>query len=433
MKSVLPLIIAFVLIGMLSIATLYYVTGVITYNTNIYMNQAYGTEWRALEEEVRSILLTILRKYSYYAVQQFNTTFMNNYEDEGFQENPDPESRVTRKVMVRTDHKKTTIINEYVKYNYGDFSSTYTYCYVTHDPNSLYELNLEGYSASRNDYLDAIYRASIDASTVLTEYTYTVMNRWIDIREDLGYRIYIIDINSYFNTTLASNPYNGSIGTTRMGTNVVLDVYSPWSGYKRVNETVEILFKVIFKEGFRNDTSFYLPIRVYAYISIGNENISYIIDPDNVTTILYSKMFHRMSELEYIPGNLDKIVLDKIKEYYSGEGETIIYYTFNTRTNIPEYVFNSIIYNMSLSDPTYDDEFRIPCSEKDYQKLPKRIQEFPPRHTMTFFIGGLVYANIDGIYVVTPLQIVYSYLFDTQPQNYDWSYSDYIVGDIGQV
>jgi len=87
-----------------------------------------------------------------------------------------------------------------------------------------------------------------------------------------------------------------------------------------------------------------------------------------------------------------------------------------------------MIYHMSLSDPSYDDEFRPPCSEDD-------VRNTAPRHTMTFFIGGLVFANIDGVHVVAPLQVIYAYLFDTQPSEtqYDWSFTGRVVGDLGLV
>jgi len=416
MKSILPLIIAFVLVAMLSVATLYYITSVVTYNADISMNRTHRAEWRVLEEEVRSILLTILRKNSHYALQKFEETFLNNYEDDGFYE--EPSKVIIRKVVIRRGRRRYLLLNMYIYYRYSKYSSTIYYCYLNGNIDDLYELNLQGYNMSRNDYLDAINKASTDATSLLSEYSYTTIMRWINMREKLGYKIYLINMTAYFNVSLESNPVNGSVGISREGINVVLDVYSPWSGYKRINET--------FKEAVEGDTQIYLPIKALAYIVIGGEKVSYILDPQNISVVLYSKMFHRMSELEYIYGTLDKIILNEVGGYYLGKGETILYFGIQARRNIIAYILNSIIYNMSLSDPDYDDTFQVPCSEDD-------PNTYIPRHTMTFFIGGLIYANIDGIYVVTPLQIVYSYLFDTQPQNYDWSYSDYIVGDIGQV
>jgi len=411
MKSVIPLIIALVLIAMITLATIYYTTTIVVYHADINLNPSYNSEWVILTEEIRSVLLTTIRRTSVYAYNAFIQTFQKEYGDAGFSE--DPSRVITRRYGSR--------VNNYVYYKYSYFSSTSIYV-NTRNPSDLLKLYLKGYNMSRADYLDAIHKASVDASNILQQYSRNSINEWISLRRGMGYRIQLINLTAYYITDLSSNQVNGSIGLNRIGLNVVLDVYSPWSGYKRFNETVEVSIEVLFKKADSGDTSYILPILAKAYVVIGGERVSYIIDLKNVSVVLYGRMFHRMSELIYTPGSLEKIYLNPLTGYYHGYGETLMYYEVKARRNLVAFIFYSMIYNMSLSDPIYDDAFPPPISEDNTRNT-------VPRHTMTFFIGGLVHGNIDGIYVVAPLQVVYAYLWDTQPQGYNWKFDDQVVGD----
>ncbi len=417
MKSIIPLIIALVLVLMLVLATIYFTTMIVTYNANISSGPKSTSEWWIFEEEIKSVLLTSLMEGSQKAAEAFNQTFKTLYTDQGFSEDPN-------RVIVR-ESRYGWDTNSYIYYKYSRYSSTTIYC-QTNDPDDLYKKNLEGYNMSRTQFIDAIHKASTTASAVLSDTVWATLQRWVEERSTLGYRIQIIDVLAYYYVDLQSNPTNGSIGINRVGVHAVIDVYSPWSGYKRFSERVEAEIRTVFKEGVEGDTEIYIPIKTTAYLTIGNNRIAYMLDPSNITIILYSKMFHRMSETVYTPGQLDMVKLKDVAGYYHGNGETTLYYAAEMKRNVIALILNSMIYNMSLSDPDADDSYRVPCSEDD-------PNTYIVRHTMTFFIGGLLYATIDGIYMTTPIQIVYTYMFDTAPTNYDWVFDDHIVGDPGQV
>jgi len=423
MKGLMPLIIALILIAMITLATIHYTTTMVTYNASIAQSTTGNIEWVALQDELRSMMLTTLRKASQSATLKFIEVFLKEYGDDGFIEDPN-------RVITRTYRSgSTTITRSYIYYKYSYFSSTTIYA-NTRNPSDLYKLYLKGYNMSRSDFIDALTKASREASKILMNTSQTMINNWVNIRVQYGYRLHVVNHTAYYITTLSSNPNDGSIGVSRIGLNLVLDVYSPWSGYKRFNETIEVYLEVRFKQGIKGDTCYYIPLLFKAYVYIGGERTSYILDPDNIVVKLYSKMFHRWGETVYTPratpNGLDMVILGNIAGYYYGDGYTQVYYSFNLRRNRYAFIAYSLIYNTSLSDPSYDDEFKPPLSEDV-------LNTVVDRHTMTFFIGGLITTSIDNIYIATPLQLVFSYLYDTNPPPYDWLVEQLFYGDPGQV
>ncbi|RLG80876.1 MAG: hypothetical protein DRO13_02620 [Thermoprotei archaeon] len=420
MKGVIPIVMAMTIVFMLVIATIYYTTMIVTYRAEIALEPVSAAEWSNLGEEIYSILLTSIRESSPYALERFLETFTSYYGDDGFQEEPD------RVILREVREKGSKEVNNYTYYRYSYFSSTVL--------NDLDSLNLEGFSTSLADYLDALGKASADASRELRARVSQSITRWKRYREELGYQVTIANLTAYFVVDLETDPVNGSTGYGRIVVSAVVDVYSPWSGYRSFNETVEIIFRVMFKEAVDGGEEVVFPLVIEAYVRMGESTTSYILDPSTITVTLYSNTFHRMSNAKYTPGQPDRAVLTPVGGYYYGNGTNLLYYALEMARDRYLFVRDSIVYNMSLSDPDFDlekgicwaKEFRVPHDEEDTKtKL--------PRHTMTIFWGGLVTANIDGIYVAAPLSVVYGYRYMTDASGYCWVYEDRIVGDVGMI
>ncbi|MET1160149.1 MAG: hypothetical protein ABWW65_04230 [Thermoprotei archaeon] len=421
MKGVLPIVIALTIVFMLTLATLYYTTTMVSYTAEISMQPAMGSEWNIIREEILSILLTSLRRASQQALQKYIDTFLQEYRDLGFYE--DPSRVITRTYWWR--------INSYIYYKYSYFSSTVLTDPYNPDYEKLNEKNLYGFNLSYTDYIDALRKASSDASVVLTNAVATGVSNWEKYRESLGYGIEVINLTAYMTTTLESNSINGSIGIGKTGASIVVDVYSPWSGYKRFNETVEVVIEVVFKRAISGDKEYIFPLNIKAYVNMGGYITSYILDPGSLNITIYSNTLHRMSKLKYYPGNPDYTTLKPIAGYYHGEGINLLYYSLDTVKNLYVFVRDSAIYNMSLSDPYIDWYcwawvFQVPYSEDEPD-----IEL--PRHTMTIFWGALAIANIDGIYAIAPIKIVFGYRYMTDVPGYCWVYQDEIVGDENMI
>lgn len=406
MKSFVPIAAALIIFAALVASTILYMTALMTLTGELYTYPAEERE--VIQEELNGILLTAMRTSSYEANRTFFEVFLKEY-NENFVNG----INVTRTYRW---YKITVWL-----YNYNDYNKR------CDDPNlacvfseSYDTYNLRGFNSSRDSFLLALDKAASSASVIYRATLFNLTNNWMETRRSLGYLIDLVEYNVEYNVRAWHVRANGSYALSNLTAYVIVDVYSPWSGYFRVKSNISIIVTAYFYRGFRGyNEGFFAPINITARIYVNGVENNYIVDPGGVSFRLFSRSLSRIDSLETVPVNDTRMILLRNHAmFYMGNGVTQVIFLapFKSGKNIWTTTIE-VIRGLSLSDASYDDEFPPPESATPNYISNRVIYG----HVLAYFWGGLMNVNVDGVLMNLGIITAFKYDYYTNPPYpYDW-------------
>ncbi|MEZ0394554.1 MAG: hypothetical protein ABWK00_05900, partial [Desulfurococcaceae archaeon] len=325
MRGQIPVLIAVALVAGIIMASMAYASLRLA---SARISTGNASEWRALEDQLDSVILAAIARASPSASQAFLSTFNGTYRDSlivGSLANRPDESRVntlwSRYNCNICYGRRGASSPSWVLYNFNDFlcpgncASNYTSTGFSEElGNFNYSLRL-----SAGGYSYAVSRAVLSA-----------ISNWANALAQLGYYIPLASVNasSSYATSFASYPNGTSISNSSLRVSASVDVYSPWGGYRRLSRYVELGVTAVFDGGLDLYRGVLLPVRVSAYVDLSGTRSWYIVDPSQASLTIYSTELTWLSYLDkgFVDGKTNASRTSLVSSYYYGNGTSLLYF-----------------------------------------------------------------------------------------------------------
>jgi len=411
-RAQLPIIVAVVMLTLLIGTTLFYITSTLTYTTNIQLQEQKEVIWRALDEQLTSIIVS--------AIANANTTaytdFMNDW-NSFIRSYNDINQRSSYYVRICSGQRTPPY---YTIYDYEKFVCPGK-CGSNYNGPGVNEA-FQWFKGNLTYRLGTTYANSIARAV------YSSLQEWRQIMENSGLGVTIIPYppNVTYSVSFESNPsipYSRFINKLRI--NVSVDIFSVEAGYKRFDKYVEYGFNATFYRGRIINDSFILPVYIDAYVDLNGQRSNYIVDPSRVELRLYSRMLERINLTQGLGKIGDTPYADAVlyASYYYGNGTTLVLFKIPTNINVYTY-FETTVISRVINATVF-------CPDVSWRVVFK-----PPRTivsgtccgsgscyndvTLAFLFAGLLSVDINGLTMFSGLKVVWKIYWNPQNPEGGW-------------
>jgi len=467
-KAQLPIIVAVVMLTLLIGTTLFYITSTLTYTTNIRLQEQKEAVWRALDEQLTSIIVSAIANANTTAYIDFMNDmngwnkFIGIYNDinqkvpaggaytrvcnvsmdwivgnnckliESTRQGITREDKYNCTYCIATCYYWRVVWNQwiligcncsttyYTDYDYGKFVCPGE-CGSNYNGPGVNEA-FQWFKGNLTYILGTTYANSIARAV------YSSLQNWGQIMENSGLGVTIIPYfpDVTYSVSFESDPsipYSRFINRLRI--NVSVDVFSVEAGYKRFDKYVEYGFNATFYRGRMINDSFILPVYIDAYVDLNGQRSNYIVDPSRVGLRLYSRMLERINLIQGLGKIGDTPYADAVlyASYYYGNGTTLV--LFKIPTNIDTYRnWNTTVISRIINATVFCPN----VSQDDVFKPPRTIESNTccgsgscySDVTLAFLFAGLLSVDINGLTMFSGLKVVWKIYWNPSYPGRDW-------------
>jgi len=453
-KAQLPIIVAVVMLTLLIGTTLFYITSTLTYTTNIRLQEQKEAVWRALDEQLTSIIVSAIANANTTAYMDFMNdwnNFIGIYND--INQKVPAGGAYTRVCIAFVSQNWIENNCKLIRWNlydckyctatcevFGGFALCYfnTTYYTVYDYGKFVCPGECGSNYNGTGVNEAFQWFKGNLTYILgTTYANSIaravnssLQNWSRIMENSGLGVTIIPYppNVTYSVSFESDPsipYSRFINRLRI--NVSVDVFSVEAGYKRFDKYVEYGFNATFYRGRMINDSFILPVYIDAYVDLNGQRSNYIVDPSRVGLRLYSRMLERINLIQGLGKIGDTPYADAVlyASYYYGNGTTLV--LFKIPTNIDTYRnWNTIVISRVINATVFCPDVSL----YDVFKPPRTI--VLERNnccgsgscyndvTLAFLFAGLLSVDINGLTMFSGLKVVWKIYWNPQKPEGGW-------------